>query len=73
MSRLGNSLDNRPIEYWFSILKEECLNHCDINKYSYEEVELLISNFINKYNYERIQLCLNNLSQYKYMKKVINI
>ncbi len=73
MSRIGNSLDNRPIEYWFSILKEECIKRCDINIYSYEEVKQLISEFIKEYNYNRIQLCLNNLSPNDYMEKVLNI
>lgn len=73
MSRLGKSLDNRPIEYWFSVIKEECLNLHDINKLSYEEVVELISNFIEYYNVRRIQLCLKNLPPVEYKKKVLNI
>lgn len=62
MSNIGNSLDNRPIEYWFSILKEECIKINNIDLLSFDELKSLISNFIRFYNLDRIQLILKNSS-----------
>lgn len=68
MSRVGNSLDNRPIEYWFSILKSECIWLQDIDSLEYEQLIKLISDFIWYYNNERIQLNLKNLTPLQYGK-----
>lgn len=38
MSRIGNSLDNRPIEYWFSIIKKELLKALSLNNISCEQI-----------------------------------
>ena len=54
MSRIGNSLDNRPIEYWFSILKEECIKKKSINNMSIEQITDTINEFICYYNNDRI-------------------
>ncbi|MBN4089750.1 IS3 family transposase [Mycoplasma enhydrae] len=70
MSRIGNSLDNRPIEYWFSILKEECLRKYQLNDLKYDQIIELITDFINYYNNIRIQIKLKNLSPCHYMRKV---
>lgn len=70
MSRIGNSLDNRPIEYWFSILKEECIKKKSINKMSIEQITDTINEFICYYNNDRIQLNLKNLSPCDYAKQV---
>ncbi|WLP85666.1 IS3 family transposase [Mycoplasma seminis] len=55
MSRVGNSLDNREAEYFFSILKSECLNFVNYNTTSYDELLVIIKDFIEYYNSERIQ------------------
>lgn len=59
MSRVGNSLDNREIEYFFSNLKSECLYREKTHRLSFEEVKKLVSTYINWYNTERPQSCLN--------------
>lgn len=58
MSRIGNSLDNRESEYFFSNIKSECLNHIQTFKMSFEEVREIISNYITWYNTVRIQSIL---------------
>ncbi|MDJ1649119.1 IS3 family transposase [Mycoplasma phocimorsus] len=55
LSRVGNSLDNREIEYWFSILKSEYLNRIKISKIISKEFKKVIWNFVNWYNNKRIQ------------------
>ncbi|UZQ31005.1 MAG: IS3 family transposase [Spiroplasma phoeniceum] len=53
MFRRGNSLDNSPIENWFSILKTENKN---ITKYkNFNELKNMIDNYIVDYNnYSRV-------------------
>lgn len=58
MSRVGNSLDNREIEYFFSNLKSESLHHEPLHKYSFEKVREIIDNYIVWYNTKRPQSCL---------------
>ncbi|MBN4089692.1 IS3 family transposase [Mycoplasma enhydrae] len=70
MSRIGNSLDNRPIEYWFSILKEECLRKHQLNDLKFDQIKELIDGFINYYNNIRMQIKLKNLSPCHYTRKV---
>ena len=36
MSRVDNSLDNRIVEFWFSILKTEFIYNIDVKKMSFE-------------------------------------
>ncbi|WP_027121462.1 integrase core domain-containing protein, partial [Mycoplasma leonicaptivi] len=59
MSRVGNSLDNREVEYFFSILKTECLYLNKIKEMTFKELKSLIESFIVKYNNERFQSNLN--------------
>ncbi|WP_371246732.1 IS3 family transposase [Mycoplasmopsis agassizii] len=66
MSRIGNSLDNRPIEYWFSNLKEEKLRLINIDKLEYEELLDEIKKYIFWYNHSRIQKILGWQSPLKY-------
>ena len=54
MSRRGNPYDNALAEYFFSILKTECI-YCTKPR-TYEEARLLIGDYIHFYNYQRIQL-----------------
>ncbi|APJ38845.1 hypothetical protein BLA55_03885 [Mycoplasmopsis pullorum] len=58
MARIGNSLDNREVEYFFSILKSECLKLIDVTKINFSELKSIIDNFILWYNNERIQSSL---------------
>lgn len=66
MSRIGNSLDNRPAEYFFSIIKEELIRLNDIDKLEFDEIKIMISNFIMYYNKDRVQSCLDWLTPAQY-------
>ncbi len=55
MGRIGNSLDNREVEYFFSNLKSECLNHIPTYKMTLNEIILIVNDYINWYNTKRIQ------------------
>lgn len=59
MSRVGNSLDNREAEYFFSNIKSEVLNNLNLHKYSFERVHGVISEYIRWYNNERPQSILH--------------
>ncbi len=63
MGRLGISLDNRPVEYFFSILKQEYLFGKSLN---YEKTKELISSSIYDYNNKRFQGCLENKTPIEY-------
>ncbi|MCU9936835.1 IS3 family transposase [Mycoplasmopsis cynos] len=58
MSRIGNNLDNREIEYFFSILKSEIFPHFSMKcqQMNFDELSYKISVFVNWYNYKRIRL-----------------
>ncbi|UUM20310.1 IS3 family transposase [Mycoplasma sp. 2045] len=55
MGRVGNSLDNREAEYFFSILKSECLKLIDITQITFDDLSKIINEFIFWYNNGRIQ------------------
>ncbi|WNM14296.1 IS3 family transposase [Mesomycoplasma ovipneumoniae] len=55
LSRIGNSLDNREAEYWFSIIKSECLNKLNYSKITFEDLKKIIADYIFWYNNYRIQ------------------
>ncbi|WP_223655950.1 IS3 family transposase [Mycoplasma tauri] len=59
LSCVGNSLDNGEAEYWFSIIKTECLNELDYSKITLEELKKIIADYIFWYNNYRIQSNLN--------------
>ena len=69
MSRVGNSLDNREIEYWFSLLKTELINTINLKEISYNDLSKFIDDYVNYYNNERIQEKLNWLSPMMYNKR----
>lgn len=69
MSRLANSLDNRPAEYFFSVLKEEKLKFFNYQSSNFKNLKQAISDFIRFYNHERIQSCLENLPPIEYKNK----
>ncbi len=56
---IGDSLSNRPVEYFFSIIKSECLTLNKTHNKSFIETKKIINNFMNYYSNERIQSCLN--------------
>lgn len=72
MSRIGNSLDNREIEHWFCIFKNELIYHLDFNNLTFEQLKQKIDKYINYYNNFRIQEQLNWLSPSDY-KKTLNL
>ena len=72
MSRVGNSLDNRVVEFWFSILKTELIYNLNIKKMSFKELENEIANFIDYYNNVRIQEKLNWMAPSQYRKYLYN-
>lgn len=59
MSRIGNSLDNREAEYFFSCLKGEYLNRIKTITMNYQEIYEHIAWYIEWYNNKRIQKRLN--------------
>ena len=66
MSRLGNCLDNQPIEYFFSIIKQECIKKIPFQKRTFKKLKFEIISFINYYNESRIQSSLKYMSPYEY-------
>jgi putative transposase len=60
MSRLGNSLDNYPIEHHFSFLKHECLNFVKWNDRNFKNVYQNIKDYYKWFNNERIYKNSNN-------------
>ena len=72
MSRVGNSLDNRVVEFWFSILKTELIYKLNIKKMSFKELENEIMNFIDYYNNVRTQEKLNWMPPSKYKEYLYN-
>ncbi len=56
---VGDSLANRPAEYFFSIIKSECLYLEKSHNKDFIEVEKIISDFIYDYSNKRTQSCLN--------------
>lgn len=66
MGHTGKSLDNRPIEYFWSNLKEECINLIPYKLRTFERVWNDIISYIKRYNQKRRQSCLDNLSPYMY-------
>ena len=67
-SQVGNSLDNRPTEYFFNVFKTECWQFIVKNV---KEAGEKIKEFVNMYNNERIQGCLDNLTPVEYRKLLI--
>lgn len=66
MSRIGNSLDNRPAEYFFSILKHEYLRLIPIKNRTLENTSRAINVAKEHYNKERLQSKLNKKTPHEY-------
>ena len=72
MSRIGNCLDNKPIEYWFLILKSKLIEQINFQERNFEKLKYEIKKFIRYYNESRIQSCLNYLTPNEYEKQALN-
>ncbi len=70
MSRIENSLDNRVIEFWFSILKTELIYNLNIAQMTFNKLENEINNFIGYFNDIRKQEKLNWISFNEYKIQV---
>lgn len=69
LSAVGNSLDNRPSEYLFNILKTE---HLSSSKFTLSELLREIDVFIKFYNEERFQTNLDNLTPKEFKERYLN-
>lgn len=67
MSRLGKCLDNRPAEYYFSILKQECLKQHNMAQLTFKQLQKIIADFTHFYNYDRTQSNLGNLTPIEFL------
>ena len=70
MSRVGNSLDNRVVEFWFSILKTELISKLDTKKMSFEELKQAIADYIDYYNNVRVQEKLGWMTPTQYKNQL---
>lgn len=66
LSGIGKSLDNRPVEFVFGLIKHEYLLHQELD--SYEDVQKELNTYISFYNEKRIQSNLENMSPDKYLR-----
>ena len=55
MSRIGNSLDNRDVEFWFSIFKTELIYRLGIKRMLFVQLREAIADYIYYYNNVRIK------------------
>lgn len=70
ISARGSSVDNVPIESFFSILKTECIYLID-NLYK-DDIETVVNNFIHYYNYERLQEKIKELTPIQYRELTLS-
>ena len=68
MSPKGNSLANRPAEYFFSILKREYIYPYKESINSKKNLIKVINDYKNWYHYGRIQRCLQNKTPYDFSR-----
>ncbi|GHU51756.1 hypothetical protein FACS189496_0680 [Bacilli bacterium] len=72
MSRVGNSLDNRPSEYANGRIKLECINKLKPNERTLKNIMIVLEKYIYHYNNDRIQSCLKNLSPVQYRNNLLS-
>ena len=70
ISAKGSSVDNVPIESFFSILKSECIYLID-NLYK-RDIETVVNNFINYYNNERLQEKIKELTPIQFRELTLS-
>ncbi len=68
MSKVADHLDNQPIEYFFSIYKQEYLRHIPKPERIREILEQMTREAMYHYNNVRIQGCLNWMTPLEYKK-----
>ncbi len=67
MSRVGNSLDNRPVEFFFRVLKQEYLKKFPIEGRTIQNLQEQIEFIMFDYNNVRMQRCLNSKTPNEYV------
>ncbi len=70
MGRVGNSLDNRPAEYFFSFIKLEYLFD---NLGDYLETSKLIKKIMYDYTNVRFQSCIKNMTPHEYVESYLEM
>lgn len=70
MSAKGSSVDNAPIESFFSALKTECI-YLQENLYTYN-VKAIVKEYIFYYNNERLQKKIKELAPFQFRKQVLS-
>lgn len=70
ISAKGSSVDNVPIESFFSILKSECIYLID--NLRMEDIETVVSKFIYYYNNERLQEKIKELAPNQFRKLTLS-
>lgn len=70
ISAKGSSVDNVPIESFFSCLKSECIYRID--RLDVSDIDSTISNFIDYYNNERLQEKIKELTPIEYRTLALN-
>ena len=64
ISAKGSSVDNVPIESFFSCLKSECIYRID--RLDVNDIEQIVEKFIKYYNENRLQEKLKELTPIEY-------
>ena len=70
ISAKGSSVDNVPIESFFSALKSECIYL--IKNLKVKEIDQTINNYINYYNNERLQEKIKELTPFQFRESTLN-
>ena len=70
ISARGSSVDNVPIESFFSILKSECIYLIDDLRQ--DDIETVVNNFIYYYNNERLQEKIKELAPNEFRKLTLS-
>ena len=70
ISAKGSSVDNVPIESFFSCLKSECIYRID--RLDVSDIDSTISNFIDYYNNERLQEKIKELTPLEFRELTLN-
>jgi transposase InsO family protein len=71
MSRIGNSLDNRPSEYTNGRIKLECINKLKPYERTIGNLLKVIEKYVYHYNNDRIQSNLKNMTPIEYRVKYL--
>jgi transposase InsO family protein len=72
MSRIGNSLDNRPSEYANGRIKLECINKLKPDERTQSNILSKLEKYIFHYNNHRIQSCLGDKTPVQYRMDYVN-